>query len=72
LLLLYAIDAKSEPKSTKLRVPLDAVRDILGVGIILPERGARTSYVRVALPHADAEEEDLAVDTADDAEEAVA
>lgn len=68
LLLLYAIDADSQPKSIKLRVPLNAATDMLGIGIILPERGTKTSYVRVALPREDAEEEDLGAETADDGE----
>lgn len=65
LLLLYAIDARSEPKasSAATRVALDALRDVLGIGVVLPERGTKKSYVRVRLPAEDAEEqleEDLA------------
>jgi transcriptional regulator with XRE-family HTH domain len=68
LLLLYAIHAKSTPKSVKLRVPLDAVRDILGIGLILPERGPKTSYVRVVLDQDDGNEmEDLQADIESDA-----
>jgi transcriptional regulator with XRE-family HTH domain len=65
LLLLYAIDPSSTPRasSSGLREPLGAVRDILGLGLILPERGTRKSYVRVRLPIEDGDEqleEDLA------------
>jgi transcriptional regulator with XRE-family HTH domain len=72
LLLLYAIDAASMPRSTRLREPLDAARDMLGFGLVLPERGTKTSYVRVALPRDDADEEDLALETDETDDEMVA
>lgn len=64
LLLLYAIDKLSEPaKDTNYRTALDAQADVLGVGLVLPERGQRRSYVRVRLPQEDAEEtEDITAD----------
>ncbi len=64
LLLLYAIDRASpaDPDSD-YRVPLDAAADVLGVGLVLPERGEKRSYVRVTLNVPDADdEEDLAAD----------
>ncbi len=37
LLLLYPIDRVSEPeRASKVRVPLDAVRDVLGIGLVFP------------------------------------
>lgn len=37
LLLLYAIDRNSEPKTkSKVREPLNAIRDVLGYGIVFP------------------------------------
>jgi hypothetical protein len=64
LLLLYAVDRVSEADpDSKTRTALDAVADVLGVGLIIPDRGQRRSYVRVKLQPADAEEgEDLTVD----------
>jgi transcriptional regulator with XRE-family HTH domain len=64
LLLLYAIDRLSEPaRDTSYRTALDAVADVLGIGLVLPERGQRRSYVRVRLPQEDADEtEDVAAD----------
>lgn len=57
LLLFYAIDANSkEQPGSKTRTALDAVHDILGVGVVFPERGEKKSYVRVALSAEDAEE----------------
>jgi hypothetical protein len=59
LLLLYAIDADSKPKAgSEYRAPLDAVADVLGVGMVLPERGERKSYVRVALSQGKIEDGD--------------
>ncbi len=57
LLLLYAIDAhsKAKPGSTT-RMALDAAHDILGVGLVFPERGEKKSYVRVTLSKDDPEE----------------
>jgi hypothetical protein len=76
LLLLYAIDANSQPMAeskNNYRTALDAVADILGVGMVLPDRGERKSYVRVALPQAkieDGEGEDpLADEPTDDGQE---
>ncbi|MNT95861.1 hypothetical protein D3C72_2378280 [compost metagenome] len=44
-------------------MPLDAAADVLGVGLVLPERGEKRSYVRVTLNVPDADdEEDLAAD----------
>jgi hypothetical protein len=61
LLLLYAIDRVSAPApGSRLRVPLDAPDDVLGIGLVLPDRGERKSYVRVRLPEADAGEDLLA------------
>jgi hypothetical protein len=62
LLLLYAIDEASVPRSEKLREPLGAVRDMLGIGLVLPERGAKTSYVRVPINQDDGDEEDVQAD----------
>lgn len=74
LLLLYAIEANSAPRqsSSGLREPLGAARDVLGIGLILPERGAKKSYVRVKLPIEDGEErleDDLAEQGAEEAAE---
>jgi transcriptional regulator with XRE-family HTH domain len=74
LLLLYAIDADSQAKAgSEYRAPLDAVADVLSVGMVLPDRGERKSYVRVALPQVkieDGEGEDpLADGPADEGEE---
>jgi hypothetical protein len=67
LLLFYAIDAQSPPASPgHNRVPLDAASDVLGLGLVLPDRGERKSYVRVALPGEDAAGEDILADLADD------
>jgi hypothetical protein len=61
LLLLYAIDRHSAPRgASKTRIPLDAEQHVLGVGIVLPDRGQRRSYVRVILEQEDAEEDILA------------
>jgi hypothetical protein len=64
LLLLYAIDARSDPTAgTTYRVPLDAATDVLGVGLVLPDRGQNRRFVRVILDRDDAEEgEDLMAD----------
>lgn len=70
LLLLYAIDANSTPRSEKLREPLDAVSDILAVGLALPDRGTKTSYVRVPIDHDDGEEEDVEADVGADGQAA--
>jgi len=53
LLLLYAIDRNSTPRhtSSRVRIPLDAAHDILGVGIVFPEFGmghtGRTHWISV-------------------------
>jgi transcriptional regulator with XRE-family HTH domain len=70
LLLLYAIDANSTPRSDRLREPLDAVSDILAVGLALPDRGTKTSYVRVPINHDDGEEEDVEADVGADGQAA--
>jgi hypothetical protein len=60
LLLLYAIDPQSRPQpGTTYRVPLDAVAPVLGVALVLPDRGAQRSYVQVRLNTEAAEGEDL-------------
>jgi hypothetical protein len=60
MLLLYPIDRISEPtgKSGRhgLRVPLDAVHDVLGVGLVFPLFGVKpgsspTRYIQVDLKH---------------------
>ena len=52
LLLLYAIDRESRPqRESNVRVPLDAVDDVLGYGIVFP--GSVTeggSFVSVESP----------------------
>lgn len=59
LLLLYAINANSvAAEGSQSRVDLNAATDILGVGIVFPDRGERKSYVRVALIPDDAEGDD--------------
>ncbi len=66
LLLFYAIDRLSPPAAgSQNRVPLDAACDVLGLGLVLPDRGERKSYVRVVLPGEDAGEDVLA-DAAED------
>ncbi len=69
LLLLYAINRNSAPAAgSVMRAPLDAVQDVLGVGVVMPDRGLLRSYVRVRLPAEDAEEtEDLSADLPPDA-----
>ncbi|NEX92971.1 Z1 domain-containing protein [Caulobacter sp. 17J65-9] len=63
LLLLYAIEARSMPaRDSRYRVALDAVRDLIGVGLVLPDRGRQRSYVRVRLDRPDADGENLLAD----------
>lgn len=64
LLLLYAIEARSAPASESgYRIALDAATDVLGVGLVLPDRGVRRSFVRVTLERDEADEgEDLLAD----------
>ena len=59
LLLLYPIEARSEPKGKgtgkdgkPTRIPLDAVIDVVGVGIVFPSSPVATPvhYVRGILP----------------------
>ena len=75
LLLLYAVDANSQPMAeskNNYRTGLDAVADVLGVGMVLPDRGERKSYVRVVLPQVrieDGEGEDPLADEPADGEE---
>jgi hypothetical protein len=68
LLLLYPIEAKSEPKgsgtrknSKPTRVPLDAKTDVLGLGIIFPASPIETPvhYVQVVLPEDEYEDPEL-------------
>lgn len=62
LILLYPIEARSEPKSggqDAVRVALDAAGDVLGMGIVFPYLGERTAYVTVKLPDPEPEDEDL-------------
>lgn len=62
LLLLYAIDPASTPAAdSRYRTTLDAVGDVLGVGVVLPDRGKRKQYVRVRLAR-DEDAEDVLVD----------
>ena len=58
LLLLYPIEARSEPEpASKVRAPLDAVHDVLGVGIIFPGSVAEGgNYVSVELRTVSAED----------------
>jgi hypothetical protein len=58
------------PRSEKLREPLGAVRDMLGIGLVLPEPGAKTSYVRVPINQDDGDEEDVQADIDGDAGQA--
>lgn len=57
LLLLYAIDRNSTPKEdSKERIPLDAVEDVLGFGIVFPgsvTEGAKFVSVRLETVSAD-------------------
>lgn len=60
LLLLYAIDRNSSPSpGSQYRTELDAVADILGLGIVFPDRGELKRYVRVRLHDDDAAEDDI-------------
>jgi hypothetical protein len=62
LLLLYPIYRDSQPRAQGNRKPLQAVEDILGIGIVFPDAGQREpgGYVRVELPAYDyAEGEEL-------------
>jgi hypothetical protein len=61
LLLLYPIDGASRPRNADgERVPLDAVDHLLGLGIVMPDRGERRSFVAVTLKEPEPEEtEDL-------------
>jgi hypothetical protein len=68
LLALYAIDPASTPQSdTGYRAPLDAVGPVLGVAIVIPDRGDRRSFVRVRLDTDAADGEDLLADLEDGA-----
>lgn len=69
LLLFYAIDRMSAPApGSRHRIALDAADDVLGLGLVLPDRGERKSYIRVKLPEADAGE-DLLADIGEDGSE---
>lgn len=62
LLLLYAIDPDSAPAAgSRYRTSLDAVADVLGIGLVLPDRGERKRYVRVRLAR-DEDAEDVLAD----------
>lgn len=67
LLLLYPIEAESEPSSRK-REPLGAITDVLGVGIVFPpsERETPVNYVRVPLAEQEYEETEIPEDPEDD------
>lgn len=67
LMLLYGIEAQSTPsRGGAYRTALDAAADVLGVGLVLPDRGARRSFVRVRLDRDEAEEtEDVLADLGD-------
>jgi hypothetical protein len=78
LLLLYPIEARSEPKRAgkgkdgrPTRVPLDAVADVLGLGIIFPGSAIETPvhYVRVKLPEQEFEDPELVELADEDGEE---
>ena len=63
LLLLYAIDPLSRPQpGTRYRVPLDAAAPVLGLAMVLPDRGEQRSYVRLRLNTEAAEGEDVLAD----------
>ena len=63
LLVLYAIDPASTPQSDSgYRAPLDAVGPLLGIAIVIPDRGDRRSFVRVRLDTDAADGEDLLAD----------
>lgn len=58
LLLLYPIDRNSQNRTgSEYRAALEAVDEIMGVGIVFPDRGTARSYVRVKLEHEDAAED---------------
>lgn len=69
LLLLYAIESESKPRQgdagkkgkSPTREPLNAVRDVLAVGIVFPESPSTIpeNYVRVTLPPREYEEPEL-------------
>ena len=68
LLLLYPIEARSEPRGSgtgrdgeTTRVPLDAKSDVLGIGIIFPDSPIETPvhYVKVVLPEDEYEDPEL-------------
>jgi len=61
LLLLYPIDGSSRPRNDDgERAPLDAFDHLLGLGIVMPDRGLRRSFVAVTLKESeDGETEDL-------------
>lgn len=68
LLLLYPIDPESRPQpGTSYRLPLEAAGPVLGVAIVLPDRGDRRSFVRVRLNVEAAEGEDVLADLGDGA-----
>jgi hypothetical protein len=61
LVLLYPIEAESQPKNIKVRKPLDAVSDVLGLAIVFPRATKDTpvKYKRVVLPDTEYEEPEL-------------
>jgi hypothetical protein len=60
LLVLYPIDALSEPQRGRDRAPLNAVDEVIGVGILFPPTDAAfdVSYVTAALPTGTIDEPD--------------
>jgi len=65
LLLLYPIEAYSEPqRKGGGREPLDAVSDVMGLGIVFPKASKDTpiGYTKIILPETEYEELDIADD----------
>ena len=57
LILLYPIDPESQPQKRKTREALGAVSDVLGIGILFPDRDEPKGYLvaRLIDPEADAD-----------------
>jgi hypothetical protein len=63
LLLLYPIDRDSQPRRNQnSRVALNAVEDVIGLGVVFPDatHDEKVTYVAVALPAGDIEESEPA------------